>query len=108
MRLSRTVTVEHRTEGTLDVYGDPVTTTTSTVTVLGELQQLDRYEYTEDRNTQRADWLLLLPAGTTIDGTDRVTVDGTTFEVVGPPEPVWHPWKQRVDHVEARVRRTDG
>lgn len=97
----------------VDEYGDPIETT-STVTARCELQQVSRLEQLES-GVQSEDWALFLaPTGTddeeepvTIDleGSDRLTVDGETYEVVGPPWPVRHPITGEVSHIEARVRQ---
>lgn len=93
-------------DGAADEYGNP-TDTTLTAATRCYIEQRNATENTNDRSTTSEDWLLMLPAGTAVDATDRVTVDGYgTFEVIGPPWPVRNPRADAISHVEATVRRT--
>lgn len=109
--LNQDVTIEHRAYSGTNDHGAPSLATTSTETVKGYLEQ---QRSTSDasvqgrQDTSRADWLLILPAGTAIDHTDRVTVDGTTFEVIDIP---WSPTRATTGlahHVELVVREVQG
>lgn len=105
--LSRTATVIPVTTGPgLDEYGNPVEVVAAGVNYPAWLEQTASEERTEDRDTQLADWLLVLPAGAVVDGNDRVQVEGKTFEVVGPPARVHTPRGEH--HVEARLRSVSG
>lgn len=91
--------------GAADEYGNP-TITTSTSSTVCYLEQVSRSEQTAGSDTQAESWSLFLPAGTAIDGTDTVAVDGYgTFELDGPPWPVWNPRVGVAHHVECRARR---
>lgn len=105
--LTRTATVVPVNAGpALDEYGNLVEVAGAGVNYPAWLEQTAGDERTEDRDTQLADWLLVLPVGAVIDGNDRVQVEGKTFEVVGPPARVHTPRGEH--HVEARLRSVDG
>lgn len=103
--MNRTVTLRTVTAGTADVYGNPTDVYTDTVTV-GEVQQSQADDRTDDQHTQAETWRLFLPADTVLYGWDQVTVDGATFEVSGPPWPVVNARTGAASHVEATLRRT--
>lgn len=103
--LTRQVTLVGITAGAADEYGNPTDVATSTV-VLGEVQQSERSDRTDDQHTQDDTWRLFLAADTPLTGWDRVTVDGATFEVEGPPWRAVNPRTGRSSHVEATLRRT--
>ena len=104
--LTLACTITHAApSGAADEYGDPTEQTFSSDTTC-HLEQVAAREETSGRDTQTEDWRLFLPAETTIDGGDRVTVDGYgTFEALGPPWPVHNPRTRTVSHVECRARR---
>ena len=79
-------------------------TTTGTTTTRGALQQQRRDEPGDQGEVSRTDWILFLPAGTTLDGSDEILVDEQTFEVVGDPEHVFDEFTGREHHVEASLR----
>jgi hypothetical protein len=54
---------------------------------------------------QQEDWLVILPAGTTVNGLDKITVGTLVLEVVGPPWPVRNPRTQSESHVECNARK---
>lgn len=96
------------TADTVDVYGDPTDSPTSTAVKCW----IDR------RGTQRdadelvgdADWQielldLYLPPGTAATGRDRLTVRGVEYEIIGPPHEHIHPVTGQPVYVEARIRR---
>lgn len=98
-------TITRRTQnGAADGYGNPTETTTVTTTVC-ELQQQFAGEDVTDSNVQSSDFLLVLPAGTGIDGGDKVTIDGSDYEVDGPPWSARNPRTGVVSHVQCRVVR---
>lgn len=89
----------------LDEYGDPTETTTTTEVRC--LIQQNRSDETDGLGQVLTEtWSLFLPSGTIVDGSDRITVDGATYELVGPPWPAWHPTRHAVSHIEATVERT--
>jgi hypothetical protein len=64
-----------------------------------ELQQ-------EFRNAQlfnASQWRLFVPAGTDINATDTVTVDGTDFLVAGDPWEARNPRSRRASHIEVTL-----
>lgn len=98
-------TITRRTQnGAADDYGNPTYTTTTTTTVC-ELQQQVASEDVVDRDGQASDSILILPAGTGIDGGDKVTVSGVDYEVDGPPWAARNPRTGLAHHVECRVVR---
>lgn len=108
--LRQTVTIARRGSSTTNTHGSPVTATTSTVTTTGYLEQtVEGTAETEDsQNTAGAEYKLVLPAGTGIDHSDRVTIDSVTYEVTGIPASAVRATTGAEHHIEARVRRVDG
>lgn len=108
--MNRPITIISRTaSGSTDDYGNATETETETATV-GELQrQISRGSAENAQELSDTDWLLVLPAGTTIDTNDRIRVeDGRVFEVEGEP---WHARNPRTGlehHVEVSLRRVAG
>lgn len=104
--LTLACTITHVAEsGAADEYGNPTDETTTSATVC-YLEQTARSEQTAGGDVQREDWLMFLPAGTTVSGSDRVDVAGYgLFELDGPPWPVRNPREGVTHHVECRVRR---
>lgn len=101
-------TIHTVTESTADIYGDPTTTATTTDTVCW----IDRRGNTTDAAEQvgEANWQtdtldLYLPAGTTVTGNDRVTVNSQLYELVGPPHEHLHPRTGAGVYVAAKIRR---
>lgn len=104
--LSRSMTIVARSDtGDTDEYGNPVPTEAAT-TVLGELQQVRRDEPGDQGELSDTHWLLILPAGTSIDTGDAVICDGEIYEVVGDPWPARNPRTGAQSHIEATLRRT--
>jgi hypothetical protein len=103
--------------GTVDDYGNQRPAVIERVDMWGYLEQTEASEVTVDEQTYRADWLMVLPAGTPLDGWDRVEVpdltetdaDGNprvaTFEVIGTPERPRRPWANTETQVQATLRR---
>lgn len=106
--LNRPVTIIRRyPSASKDAYGKRIMSEKHTETV-GELQQIQRDEQALQGETSDTDWLLILPAGTTIDTGDRVEIDPDVYEVIGAPWPARNPRTQAESHVEATLRRTAG
>lgn len=102
--LNQSCTITTRTTaGTTDRYGNP-DETTATVTTVCYAEQRNRGEDTSNANQQSQDWLVLLPAGTSVDGTDRITIGTLVLEVIGPPWSARNPRTQAVSHVECSAR----
>lgn len=99
-------TITHVSQtGTADVYGNPTETTTTTETCCW----LSRGTHKADERTGEARWQfdtldLFLPADTTINGNDKVTARGTTYEVVGPAWDHPHPDTGDAAFVQAVVK----
>jgi hypothetical protein len=107
--LNQPCTITHVAQnGAEDPYGNPTETTTTT-----ELDgapgcwivQGKRDDVTLLTNQQSEVFTGYFPAGTQLDGSDRVTVDGATFEVQGPPWRAFNPLAAAVDFVEATLVR---
>lgn len=88
-----------------DEYGDPTATTVTATKVDCWLHQVARTEHGDNNNVQDQRWALYVPPGTILNGSDRVTVEGVTYEVEGPPWPAHNPRLRRVTHIEATLRR---
>lgn len=98
--------IERRTDsGATDRYGSPRASVSEMETVC-ELQQRTRDEPGDQGELSATDWRLYLPAGTDIDTSDTVIVDGIVFEVVGDPWQARNPRTRSQSHVEATLRKT--
>lgn len=106
--LNQPIVVERWSAGPTDGYGNPTRAKASEYSVLGYLEQTDATEVAVDRETFVSNWLLVLPAGSAIDGGDRVRYDSDSYEVVGQPARPWNPRTRREDHVEVRLRQVTG
>ncbi len=106
--LNQSLTIQRRSSTTTDEYGNEVPTTTSTVAALGYVEQVTAEEVTVDRETYVTDWRVFLPAGTAVDGSDRIVHGSKTLEVVGAPHEVWNPRTKTIHHTEARAREVTG
>lgn len=98
-------TVELVARGEADDF-DNRQTVTSTTTTRGALQQRRADEPGDQGELSDTGWILFLPAGTVLDGSDVVQIDGAEYELVGDP---WHVIDEatgREHHVEAALRQT--
>lgn len=100
--LTQTVTVQTRSTGAVDDYGNPTESWSAGTEYRARLEHSDSTEAQGDQLVVTSRYLLILPADAVIGAGDRVEdEDGNTFEVDGPPI------KQRtprgVHHVEARL-----
>lgn len=93
---------------TQDEYGNDVRdwAHATIVGVLGLVQQTQSVEVTLDRDTVIADWLLFLPASTTIDARARISDGTNTWEVIGNPNVVRTP--RGPHHIECRLVSIEG
>lgn len=106
--LNTPVTIISRsTSGEIDDYGNEVSAEAEAETV-GELQQTRRDEQDDQGELSDTSWLLILPAGTSIDTGDVVEVNGDRYELVGAPWPARNPRTRLETHIEATLRRTAG
>lgn len=74
--------------------------------VKGWISRTSSGEVNGEREAEVSGWIVYLPVGTDIVGGDRVTWNGTTFEVDGPPNHAWRP--QGEHHIEAQLRVVQG
>lgn len=91
----------------VDEYGDETFTETVTAAVC-ELQQRQRSETGAAGEVSASEWLLILPAGTSIDTGDTVTIDSVDYEVTGEPWAARNPRTTAESHIECTLRRTAG
>lgn len=104
--LTQTVLVRHAVEGALDRYRVATVSYDAGTEYPARLEQVGGSETSSGRDAVVADWALYLPADAAIGARDQVEADGTTFEVVGPPEFARTP--RGVSHVVARLRYVQG
>lgn len=104
--LNQSCTITTRTDAaTADRYGNPDQTEATTATVCYCEQRSRTETKTGDGEVQQEEWLVMLPAGTTVNGHDKITVGALVLEVVGPPWPVRNPRTQSESHVECNARK---
>jgi hypothetical protein len=102
------VTVVHAGT-TTDRYGNTVKdwTTASSSSTRGWVSRSSTVELTDGgREGQMSGWIAYLPVDTVVAGGDRVTWNGVTFEVDGPPNQAWTP--RGPHHIEAQLRVVEG
>lgn len=98
--LNQACTITTRTtSGSVDRYGNP-TLSEATLATVCYCEQRTASEDTVSADTQAQDWLVMLPAGTSVSGSDLITVGSLTLEVQGPPWQVRNPRTQSTSHVE--------
>ena len=105
--LVRTVTIHHA--GTrVDAYGDTIVdwSTSTDVTAPGWLAYTSGIEILDGRAATSTTMSLSLPAGTTIDAADRVTIDGTTYDITAEPMSAWTPRGEH--HIEINLAVVNG
>lgn len=98
-------TIHTVAESTADIYGDPTVTTTDTDTLCWVDRRQPGTEEAGEANWQTDTLDLYLPAGTTLTGDDRVTVNGRLYELVGPPHEHLHPRTGAGVYVAAKIQR---
>lgn len=103
----RAVTIVRAGSGT-DRYGNESLdwSAASSWVTKGWLARVDESEDQDGRDALISGWRLFLPVGTDVDGRDRVVIDGTTYELDGPPARPWTPDGEH--HVECRLRLVEG
>lgn len=103
--MTQSGTLERVTQsGPPDEYGNPTDVVVSS-TVACLVQQTVRDDETGLTNVESETGRLFLPVGTVADTNDRITIAGVTYQLAGPPWPVWNPRLQATSHIEATVRR---
>lgn len=98
--LVRTTAVER------DAIGGETDPTETRVSVKGYVEPSlgDQREDPFNRDTQIGDWQAFFPAGTDVDGWDRIEAQGRVFEIIGPPAPYVDPLGLGMDHVHVLLR----
>lgn len=111
----RTATVVRRTPGGYDEYGDPIESTVVRVDVDGcawAPRTAGGASSSEIRDRGRQGVIegltLYAPAGTDLQPTDQVEVDGVLFDVEGEPGDWRNPFTGRDAGLEVALRRADG
>lgn len=107
--INRPCTIIRRTaSSSRDDYGNKIRTEQAIPTVC-EVQQLRRDEPADQGELSVTQWNAYFPAGTALDTSDVVVVDGLgEFEVVGAPEQKRNPRTRLEGQVEATLVRTKG
>lgn len=101
--LDRPCTIITRSQtGPVDRYNQPTWVETETSSTC-YFEQTDAREVTLGRTTGIATHLAIHPSGTEIDDSDKVRIDGTLYEVLGPPWRVWEPGVGE-SHIETNLR----
>lgn len=105
--LSQTATITPRTPAAEpDEYGNEVLEDGTPFTKPCLLLQTERTESGGDLNTEAETLDLYLSGAVAVDSRCKIEVDGTPFEVVGPPWQAHNPFSsQAVDFTAATVRR---
>jgi hypothetical protein len=102
--MSQTATVTHVADtGAVDPYGNP-TEVTTVATSKCYLSFVPGSEV-EGEAIQVQTPVLFLPPDAAIDGGDRITVDGITYEVDGVPAVHFNPRLRRTTHIQANLKR---
>jgi hypothetical protein len=93
--------------GADDGMGDP-TMTTATVSYRCAIWQGTRNEDTDNRATAFEEWQIAVePDGeTALTAASTLVVDGSTFQVYGPPWPARNLRTGVIEHIEATLRKT--
>lgn len=103
--------------GDPDEYGDPTEETTTTVLdgspgcwfhqdYRSDAGFADRSSAGQLSNIETERWTVYVPAGTSLDANDTITIQGNTYQVVGPPWSANNPREQRDVFVVASLERT--
>lgn len=104
------VTVHRVTQdGPPDEMGDPTEEVVSTTYArAGSVWQVQRSDETANTDVQYEEWrgALRRDLEGLVDGTDRIEVEGVTFELEGPPWPARNPRTGRIELLEVTLRRT--
>lgn len=106
--LRQSVTVERTAAtGDRDDFGDPAVVVDDPVTYRGYLWQTQTDEDTVDQAQVSETFRLALEAAAAgnIDASDRVTVDGRTYEVIGEPHRATNARTAVIEYVDCSVRR---
>ena len=96
--------------GAQDAYGNPTPVTTTAGPFRGHAWLVGANERTVDQDLQVQEWRVVLEAAAAglVDGGDRLTFSGHTWEVIGPPWPLTNPRTGESSHVQLAARRSEG
>jgi hypothetical protein len=105
LRIPCTLQQRDFSTGSEDAHGNP----TAVVTPVESRCFLSSQRRTESGTpeTQVETYTLFLLSSAPVDGWDAVTVLGETYELVGPPAPVFRGLTGHVHHVEATLRKSN-
>lgn len=86
-------------------WTNPVSTT-----VAGWLDTNLRRMGEDDKNRDQveSDGSCFLPGSADVRGTDRLIINGATYQVWGQPAPVLRPGWPGIHHIECRIKRFEG
>jgi len=88
-----------------DEYGNPTPSSFAGATAIGDYQPVTTDETRDGLGSADSDEVrFYFPAGTTVTSSDRLTVDGRTYETIGPPDE--RSGGSVLDYVRIRARRT--
>ena len=100
----KVVTV-HTADIGADEYGNPVPSSFTTATARGDMQPVTTDEVRDGLGSVASDEVrFYLEAGTVVGELDRLTVDGVTYEALGPADT--RNYGSALDYVRIRARRT--
>lgn len=102
--MTQALTFLRQSSATRDAIGGSAPAVEAELVVDGYLEPVSGTEDMVDRNTQVGDWWAAVPASADVDGWDRMTHDGRTFDVIAPPRPIYNPRTQAVSHQELDLR----
>lgn len=108
--MNTAATIQRRAASTTDSHGSPVSATSSTASVYCYIEQRPSTatETLGYQNTARAEYLVVLPAGTDIDASDRIVIGSTTYEVTSIPWSAIRASTGVEHHVEVTVVEVTG
>jgi hypothetical protein len=94
--------------GELDEYNTPDESALSRRQYDGWLTQTTATELRGDRQTEVIQDVLFLPGDAVVEATDRIEVDGKTYEIIAEPLRARRPQEpDEIHHIEVRLRRIE-
>lgn len=105
LTLDCTITNVTQVNATVDQYNDPVPQSSAGTATVCWFHQEQRTDTTGLNDTQSERWTAYFPAGTTLDGHDRVSIDSVSYEVKGPPWEATNPRTGQAEFVVATLVR---
>lgn len=102
--LTETATVTSRTPVGKDAYGNDTYTESSRTTICSHQQTVSG----EFGSLVDQTWDAFFPPDDPLRSTDKVTINGIAYEVIGGPNARLNPRTVEAWQVEAQLRRTDG